>query len=660
VIGEGQFAGREAELASLSLMLRETRAADAAMISVIGGTAGVGKTALAVHWARQIAADFPDGQLYVNLRGFDPAHAPADPAEAVSGFLKVLGTPPQQMPATLEAQAALYRTLLAGRRMLLILDNASDEEQVRPLLPAVPGTLVIVTSRNQLAGLAAEGARPLTLDVLAEAEADELLARLLGAARSAAEPQAVAELASLCARLPLALTIVAAQARSRPHLALTALASELRDSTGRLTALDAGDPGASVRAVFSLSWQHLSPSAAEMFRLLGLHPGPDISAAAAASLAEVSLPRARELLGELAHGHLLTEHAPGRYAFHDLLRAYAAELAAAMDAPARHVVAARMLGHYLHTAHSAALLVNPMREPIVLTPAVPGVMPEQVGDRRQALAWFEAERQVLLSAITQASDAGFDIHAWQLTWAMNDFLDWRGDWLDWAAVNRVALAAAIRAGDIPGQAVTSRLVALTLGRVGDYEQARAYLTDCLAMCRRVGARALEARVFLSLSWVSAQEGNNFDALGLAEQALTLFRAIGDQAGEALSLNNVGYAHLVLGDRRLARTFCEQALAVFQGNHNAHGEAVAWESLGDCESQLGRHADAAECYQRSISLFRDIGDRYREARVLTYLGDSHNAEGDPGQAEDFWRQALAILDDLQHSTAERVRRRLSQQ
>ena len=328
------FAGRAEELALLDGVL-DAAASDQAVgaigvvISAIGGTAGVGKTALALHWAHRVAHRFPDGQLYANLRGFDAGSGrPADPGDVLRGFLDALGVHPERLPGDVEGLAALYRSVLAGRRMLVLLDNAADVAQVRPLLPASPECLVIVTSRRELAALAAgEGARLLQLDVLSEQEANELLVARLGKERAAEEPWAVTELATLCARLPLALSVVVARAAAAPKLPLSSLAAELTELGGRLDALDAGDPAANVRTVLSLSYRHLPETAARMFRLLGLHPGPDISAAAAASLAGVPVAQARVALRDLTRASLLMEVVPGRFAFHDLLRAYAAEQA---------------------------------------------------------------------------------------------------------------------------------------------------------------------------------------------------------------------------------------------------------------------------------------------------------------------------------------------
>jgi hypothetical protein len=412
--GVAGFAGRARELRALSAMTSPGHGP--VLITAIGGTAGVGKTALAVHWARQHARRFPGGQLYVNLRGFGPAD-PLPPAEALRGFLDALGVPPAQIPATLERRQALYRSLAAGRKILILLDNARDPAQVRPLLPATPTALVLVTSRDQLTGLiAADGAGPLTLDVLTEADARELLAQRLESARLAVEPTAATELITLCARLPLALAITAARAAARPQFRLAALAAELRDARGRLDALDmgAGSDTADARAVFSWSYRHLSSAAARMFRLLGIHPGPDITAPAAASLAGLGLPEARRLLRELARGHLIAESRPGRFAFHDLLRAYAAEQARAIESGEDlRAATGRALDHYLFTAYTAALLLNRAQQPAELATPRPGVAPEQLASHQQALAWFEAEHRVLSAAAVLAAEAGFDSHAWQ-------------------------------------------------------------------------------------------------------------------------------------------------------------------------------------------------------------------------------------------------------
>ena len=650
------FTGRRAELRLLTGLLDRAGAAPGpVLITAIDGMAGVGKTALAVHWAHQVADRFPDGQLYVNLRGFHPSGEPMSSAVAIRGLLDALQVPAEQIPAGPDAQAGLYRSLLSGRRMLVVLDNARDAGQVRPLLPGSSGCLAVVTSRSQLAGLAAaEGARQLTLDLLTEAEARELLARRLGVARLDVEPGAAAELIGLCARLPLALVIASA----RPCFSLSALVAELRDARGRLDVLDTRDPAACVRAAFSWSYQELTNPAAAMFRLLGLHPGPDISARAAASLTGTSPSQARQQLGELIYANLITEHSPGRYAMHDLFRAYAIEQATATDDDqARAAAVGRALDHYLHTAHAAAVLMQPHRNPPTLGPAQPGVTPERLADHRQALAWFESEHHVLLAAAALAADTGLDVQAWQLPWAMASYLDWRGHWREWIAVQRTALAAATHLGDTTAQAAAHRGVAAASARLGDHNQARAHLTECLSLYRQLGDRAGEARVHQDLVWGDEEQGRHADALGHAEQALALFRALADRAGQANTLNSVGWCHAMLGNHQQARTFCQQALGLFCELGNRYGEAHTWASLGYVEHQLGQLTEADDCYHHALSMFLDLGDRFYQAAILRHLGDTHHAARDQDKAQDAWRRALAILDDLQHPDADQVRAKL---
>ena len=424
--GVWHFTGRAGELTALTRLLESAAGPGMVVISAIGGTAGVGKTALAVHWAHKEAERFSDGQLYVNLRGFDPSGTPATATEAIRGFLDALGVPPERIPASPEAQAGLYRSLLADRRMLIVLDNARDEQQVRPLLPASPGSLVLVTSRNQLSGLAAaDGARLLTPG-RAEPRRGGAACWPPGWAPPASPPSPPRSIRSpaLCACLPLALAVAAARAAARPGFPLAALAGELADSAGRLDALDAGDPAASMRAVFSWSVRQLERRGRADVPAAGPSPRPRHHRPRRSQPRRRWLSRqARRLLRELARAHLIAEHVPGRYAFHDLLRAYAAEQAHHTDSDTdRREATGRVLDHYLHTAASAGLLLNPAKEPVALAPPRPGAAAAQPADHRQALAWFEAEHQVLLAALTLAAGSGFDTHAWQLPWAMGHFL----------------------------------------------------------------------------------------------------------------------------------------------------------------------------------------------------------------------------------------------
>ena len=441
------FVGRTDQLSRLGKLLDGGDRPATVVISAIAGTAGVGKTALAVHWAHASLDRFPDGQLYVNLRGFDPGGTVAMPGEVVRFFLDALDVPAQLVPEGLDAQSALYRSLLAERRMLVLLDNARDAEQVRPLLPGTSSCLVLVTSRNQLTGLiAGAGALPPPLDVLSPEEARDLLARRLGMDRVAAESVAVEQIIGRCARLPLALAIVAARAATDPELSLAALAAKLGHPQHRLDALTTGDAGTDVRSVFSWSYQQLSRPAGRLFRLLGLHPGPGLSASAAASLAGLTPARVRPLVAELVRAHLVTEPVPGRYVLHDLLRAYAGELAAAGEPEAdRQAAVRRLLDHYLGSAHRAATILSPARDVIELIPSLSGVTVDAFGSAGVAANWFTAEYQVLTAAVRLAVDANLDRHAWQLVWSMASFID-RRDFRDAVALHRIGLEAARHLG----------------------------------------------------------------------------------------------------------------------------------------------------------------------------------------------------------------------
>ncbi len=654
------FAGRDAELKALWEVLDQAgERPGAVVISAIGGMAGIGKTALAVHWAQQAAGRFPDGQLFADLRGAGPAADPAEPTQVIGWFLGSLSVPAAQVPADPQAQAALLRTVLADKRMLIVLDNARDAGQVRPLLPGSPGCLVLVTSRARLTGLAAaDGATVIDLDVLDRAEAHELLARRLGQVRLDADQATAGELVELCGRLPLALSITAARAAARPGFALAALAAELRDEAERLDALDTGEPASSIRQVFSWSYRQLTSPAARMFRLLGVHPGPDISAPAAASLAGVSPAAARHALAELTGAHLLTEHSPGRHALHDLLRAYAAELAVATDSePDRHAALGRVFDHYLHVARTADLLLNPARTPITITPPRPGVTPEHLVERAQAMAWFDAEHRVLLTTVTLTAEQGFDAHAWQLPWAMTSFLDWQGRWQDLATTQRTALQAAGRLRDDTGQAIAHRLLAVAYVRLDDHDRACAHLTDCIRLHQQLGDRDGEARAYQALGIDMAAQGRVADALRHSERALALFRTTGNRTGQAGSLNNAGYYHAKLGDYERARAFCRRSLAMHQELADRYNEAHIWDSVGYAEHKLGNFAEAVTCYRNARSLFREFGDRHFEATIGVHLGDVRQAAGDLPQAQAAWRQALSIFDELGSPEADEVRAKL---
>jgi tetratricopeptide (TPR) repeat protein len=582
-----------------------------------------------------------------------------DAAEAVRCLLDALQVPPQRIPAGLAAQTALYRSLLAGRRMLIVLDNARDAGQVRPLLPGTPGCLVLVTSRSRLSGLVAtDGAHPITLDLFTPGEARTLLARRLGPDRVAAEPDAVEDIVARCARLPLALTIVAARAATHPGSPLAALAGELTDTRHRWAALTNDDAATDVRTVFSWSYQTLSPGAARLFRLLALHPGPDITAAAAASLVGVAPADVPPLLAELTRAHLVAEHAPGRYASHDLLRDYAAEQARVAESDqARQAASRRMLDHYLRSAVAADRQLNTLRDPVALAEPEPGCVPEAPADATSALDWFYAEHNVLLAAVNHAAATGYDAHAWQLTWTLATYLDRQGFWHDWVAAGRTAILAARRLGEPATEALAHRLLARAYTRLGHVDAMEAELRNALDLFHRCGDLVGQAHTELNLSDLWVRQGRHADGLRHAQAALDLYRASRHVAGEADALNTVGWCYALLGEYEQAITHCERALVLHRDLGPGVVEATTWDSLGFAHHRLGHHAEAIAAFRHAIDMFRDLGDKPDEAESLTRLGDVHHDAGDVDAARVAWHEALAILDDLDHSDADDVRARL---
>lgn len=654
------FTGRDEQLAELDAALaeHETSGPDSS-ITVISGTAGVGKTSLAVSWAHRVAGRFPDGQLYVNLRGYAPGHAPVAPDEAVRGFLDALGVPSERIPTTAAARADLYRSRLAGTRTLVVLDNAAGPEQVRPLLPGAPSCLVLVTSRDQLTSLmVAEGAGSITLDVLRPAEARQLLSRRLGRHRVEAEPGAVEEMMELAARLPLALSIVAARAATRRTVPLARVAADLRAARHSLDPFHTGDQLTDLRAVFSWSYLTLAPDAARLFRLLGLHPGPDISVPAMASLAALTPARTRRLIADLTEAHMLTERCAGRYTFHDLQRAYAAELAHQVDPPqARLAAMRRLLDHYLHSAYAAAGSLDTYRDGLVLDAVATEVRPESPAGHEAALAWLIAEHPILVPAVGLAAANGFERHAWQLASTLTEYFERRGHWHDWAATQSSAQAAAQRLGDARALAHSHRGLGRARQWLGSYDEAIQHYQQALRLFGELGDVLGQARTWHSLGRVAELRGEPADALAHTQRGLELFRAAGDRAGLAKALNGVGWYHTLLGNHRQALTSCGEALAILRRLGDRRVEANTWDSLGYAHHQLGDHAAAIACYEHALALLRAVGDRFHEADVSDHLGDACHAAGDPVVAGRAWRNALTILRQLGHPGAESVRSKL---
>jgi DNA-binding SARP family transcriptional activator/tetratricopeptide (TPR) repeat protein len=628
-------------------------------IVVISGAAGTGKTALAIRFGRQVARRFPDGQLYLNLRGLDPSTPPMESAEALRFFLDALGVPPHRIPADIQGRSALFRSLLDGRRMLIVLDNARNVAQVRPLLPGSPGCLVVVTGRNEMTGLvAAEGALPLTVDVLGDAEAHEMLARRLGRDRVAAEPGAADEIIEACAGLPLALSIAAGRAASRPKRPLTELAAELHDARGRLDALEVGDAVTNVRAVLSWSYDQLSEPAARMFRLLGVHPGPDISLSAAASLAGMARPEAGAALRELTRTHMVAEYLSARFTFHDLLRAYAADQAERRDPePELRAAAHRVLDHYLHTAMAAARRFSPLRSQLQLTTPQPGVLPADVVDKDQAMAWFDAEVPVLLALIAYADANGFDTYAWQIPWTLGPFFNRRGRWRDYIASQETALAAARRLGDTLALAHAHHLLGHVQSQVGEYDAADPNFRKALDLFRELGDRGNEAVVLNGLAGMLEKQERYQEALAVELDALRMLKAVGHWWTQATLENGVGWLYAHLGQYDRALTHCQRALSLHRDSGHRGGTADTLDSLGYVYLHLGDMAQAKAHYTRAIEAYREIGSPFGEGNSLAGLGDALLAEGDAKAAERAWHQSVDILDRLPHPLADEVRARL---
>ncbi|GIF93768.1 BTAD domain-containing putative transcriptional regulator [Catellatospora chokoriensis] len=644
------FTGRAADLAALDRLLADWAGATP-LICAISGMAGVGKSTLAVHWAHTVQSSFPDGQLYVDLRGFDPGRPAATADEVVRLFLEAL-QPGGQLPSTAHAQVARYRSLLAGRRMLIVLDNARDAEQVRPVLPGAPGCTVLVTSRDRLTGLVAtEGAHPLDLAVFDADDARSFLSARLGARRVAGEEHATAEIVERCGRLPLALAVVAARAAAHPGFALAALAAELHGAHGTLSALEVGDPTADVRSVFAHSYRDLGPDSARMFRRLALHPGPEISVAAAAALAATPPAPARRQLRELAGAHLLEEPAPGRFRLHDLLREYAHELVRADEGDDGCAAAAgRLSGHYLHTAAGAALLLAPRRDPITLAAGTAG---ETLAGHREALAWFGVEYPVLLAMVDIADDP----YLWQLGWALTTYQDRTGRWQDWVDVQDKALRAAQRAQDPVGLAHSQRGYGRALTWLGHGDAARLALCRAVELFTELGELAALGHLELDLAQVDEQSGHPDRAMDHAERGAAYYERAGHQAGLANALNMICVQLAAMERFEQGVTYGQRALALLRQLGDRRGEAATLDSLGVIQLRLGEHARASASLAAAHRLFEEIGDRPGCADVLLHAGDCHHAAGSAHEAVAAWQAALAILEELGLQDADKARRRL---
>jgi tetratricopeptide (TPR) repeat protein/transcriptional regulator with XRE-family HTH domain len=681
------FTGRATELASLSRLLSTAGQGEKpgpVLIAAASGTAGVGKTALVVHWAHQVADRFPDGQLHVNLRGYDPGQ-PMPPADALAGFLGALGVPRQDIPARLEERAARYRTLLAGRRMLVLLDNAGEAEQVRPLLPGAPGCMVVVTSRDALAGLVArDGAIPVMLDLLPHDDAVALLTGLIGE-RAGDNPDAVARLAACCCRLPLALRVAAELATARPDVPLAVLTGELEQRQRRLDLLEAGGDGrASVREVLSWSVRHLHPVTARAFALAALHPGPDLDAWALAAMAEAGQQEADLMLRELARAHLVQLAGTSRYTMHDLLRAFGRELAAQdCYGTSAHTAMTGLLGYLQGTAAAATGILYPAEageRPRIPTPAV--TLPPVTGGR-PARAWLDAERQTLIASAVQAASRGSPQHAIILADIVDPYLDAGGYFAEAATVHNSALRAAKLARDPRGQARAQlhlghihrrqsrhqralhyfertldlarktedpptenqvlfglAMINLSLGR---YPEASGYYRQILDFGQSAGSRYLQSRGLFGLGAIAMQTGRYRQAARQLQRAADTCRATGELSFLAATLVHLGYLHLLQGRFRQATEHLKQSAAICRdkGNQVAGAYAACYLAVADLRRE--QYGQPETQLREVLARFRADGNRHGETEALTYLGELQLRTARGQHARLDLERALAICN-----------------
>ncbi|MQA88539.1 MAG: tetratricopeptide repeat protein [Streptosporangiales bacterium] len=649
------FTGRADHLERLDGLLAAAtaEATSAVVVIAISGMAGVGKTALAVHWAHRVAGSFPDGQLYVDLQGYGSG-PPLRPLQALAGLLRALGVPADNVPVEPDEAARTYRSLLAGRRMLVVLDDVLDAEQVRPLMPGSPGCVVVTTSRDRLTGLVAtHGAYQLVLDVLAPEDAVAVLARVLGDDRAAAEPEAAEELAQACGRLPLALRIAAANLTGRPGQSIAGHLAELR-AGDQLTELAVdGDPQAAVRVAFDHSYDHLSSPARQLFRLLGLVPGPEVSVRAAAALAGSTPERASQLLGRLAGAHLVEVRGPDRYGVHDLLRLYARERAEREEGPSeREAALGRLLDWYLYAADSAARLLYPGMLRLSVPPPSSGALPPvDFADAADVVAWFDAERSGLIAAVRHAAEHGPRSTAWLLADALRGYFWLRRYTIEWLAVARAGLAAAAGAGNVRAQAAAQLSLGGAYQSASAYPQAIQHYTDAFSLARRAGWTDGQATALGNLGMAYWWSGNLGQAAEHHTRALALHSRTGRLGGQSNTLLNLGLVDRDRGRLADSADHLAEALALHRRIGAQDGEAHSLAALGEVEHDLGRLVRAHEQLTRALALHRELGDRFGQVDVMCGLAAVHRDAGRHTQALDLARAALTLAGEIGHRSAE---------
>lgn len=632
----------------------------AVVITAVTGVGGIGKTSLAVHVAHRVREHFPDGQLYVNLRATDPR--PLDPGEVLARFLRDFGVDGGSVPAEEDERAARYRSLVADRRVLVVLDNARDAGQVLPLLPGGPGCAVLVTSRRHLHGLHAN--HVLELGMLENAEAEELFARIVGPRRATAEQDAAAEVVAACAGLPLAIRIAGTRLTSRPGWTVRSLADRLADHRRRLAELDI--PDLAVRTSFETSYQALPAPAspdgidpARAFRLLGLPAAPDISLPAASALLGQPEQQTEAALQSLVDAHLLDEPSTGRYRFHDLLRAYAAERAAAEEIEqARYEALRRLLGWHLHTLAAASLILEPRPRQLEVYDS-PATRQVSFATFDLALRWCEAERDNLLAYVRQAADCGMHDLASQFATVLRAYLDLRSYHSDLVTVSQIGLASARILGDQRGEAYNLNNLGVAHEELNQLEAATEALNETLIISHQLGDSIGEAAASGNLGNVHQRAGRYAQALGCFQRTLDLARQLGSRAYERNTLGNLGMMHNALGEFSQAADLCEQSLAMCQQDNDPRMEGFALVALAEAHHGLGRHAEAIAEYRRAQRINHQIGARLLHGQALLGLGDTLHDAGQPAEARTSWREALVILEEVGSAEAEKARARLSQ-
>ncbi|WP_433871094.1 BTAD domain-containing putative transcriptional regulator [Saccharopolyspora sp. CA-218241] len=655
------FVGRRRELAALDRMLAERERGSANLLAVVTGTAGVGKSALAVTWAHRVAAEFPDGQLYASLRGFESERAPLAPGEALTSMLKTLGVAADAIPPDLDDRTALYRSLLADRRVLVLLDDARDSEQVRPLLPGSSESVVLVTSRRRLDGLVVRsGARVLPVETLSTDSAIALLDRSGVPGKLAREPGAAAELARLCGGLPLALRIAAARLAATPAREVSDLVAELTDEDNRLHALDIDDADTSVRRAFDISYRSLPPVHADAFRLVGLVPGLTFTAHAVAALCATDVPSAHRRLRALALAHLVTEPEPDRFGMHDLLRVYSRELFAERAPEGRTEPLRRLLHHYLVVADHARRFLRPARDELDYT-AERGSVPlcASITGRAEALEWFDAEWPNLVAAIRAAGAEGLHDLVWPLVRLQFNYLMVRCPWEDWIRIYSEGLASARAVSDPVGNLLMMAGLGVVYSRSGEPEVALAHYAESHRVAVSTGDPSWQALSQVNMGAVLIRLERFDEARVHCEDALRLYRSLGDSYFEAGALNNLAQVEQVSGKLDAALAHLREAEAIYREVDDLETLAMVLNNCGEVSIELGRTEQGERYHHEALDVALRCGSATRQAAAHRGLGNAARLRGDLAVARTRWETALAIFETSGLPDATEVRARLDE-